>query len=97
MFSPIKRRGSDSLKHLWWKLWKEAVINSDKIAVFIGVEKEVPYNIYSIAKFDFMDSQSCSTQEEAPIVYGFLCEQTNVFYAFENKEQYQEFMDWLAA
>jgi hypothetical protein len=39
---------------------------------------------------------SCSTasQETAP-VYGFLCEETNVFYAFETFEQYQEFLGWL--
>ncbi len=28
-------------------------------------------------------------------VYGFLCEQSNVFYAFETQEQYQEFLTWL--
>jgi hypothetical protein len=33
----------------------------------------------------------------APVVYGFLCEQTNVFYAFETHEQYQEFLEWLHA
>lgn len=29
------------------------------------------------------------------LVYGFLCEQTNVFYAFETFEEYQEFLTWL--
>lgn len=33
---------------------------------------------------------------ETPLVYGFLCEQTNVFYAFETQQQYQEFLGWLA-
>lgn len=28
-------------------------------------------------------------------VYGFLCQETNVFYAFETQEQYQEFLEWL--
>ena len=27
--------------------------------------------------------------------YGFLCEETNVFYAFETFEEYQEFLTWL--
>jgi hypothetical protein len=30
-------------------------------------------------------------------VYGFLCQQTNVFYAFESYETYAEFLLWLAA
>jgi hypothetical protein len=34
---------------------------------------------------------SCSS----PLVYGFLCEQTNVFYAFETQEEYLAFLDWL--
>ena len=28
-------------------------------------------------------------------VYGFLCPQTNVFYAFDSYETYQQFMEWL--
>lgn len=28
-------------------------------------------------------------------VYGFLCEKTNIFYAFETQEEYQEFIQWL--
>ena len=28
-------------------------------------------------------------------VYGFLCQQTNTFYAFQTKEEYLEFLDWL--
>lgn len=33
----------------------------------------------------------CST----PLVYGFLCEETNVFYAFETQEEYLVFLNWL--
>jgi hypothetical protein len=29
------------------------------------------------------------------MVYGFLCEATNVFYAFETKEEYIAFLSWL--
>ena len=29
------------------------------------------------------------------LVYGFLCEQTNVFYAFETFQEYQEFLSLL--
>jgi hypothetical protein len=32
---------------------------------------------------------------DSPLVYGFLCEKTNVFYAFDTYEKYQEFLDWL--
>lgn len=35
------------------------------------------------------------SQPDKPLVYGFLCEQTNVFYAFETYHQYQEFLSWL--
>lgn len=28
-------------------------------------------------------------------VYGFLCQKTNVFYAFESYESYKEVLDWL--
>lgn len=38
--------------------------------------------------------RNCSTPSP---IYGFLCEQTNVFYAFETQEQYQEFLDWVQA
>jgi hypothetical protein len=34
-------------------------------------------------------------REGNQLVYGFLCEQTNVFYAFETYEEYQEFLFWL--
>jgi hypothetical protein len=34
-------------------------------------------------------------REGSQLVYGFLCEQTNVFYAFETYEEYQEFLSWL--
>lgn len=37
----------------------------------------------------------CNASVSGAPVYGFLCEQTNVFYAFETFEQYQEFMFWL--
>ena len=29
-------------------------------------------------------------------VYGFLCPKTNVFYAFDSYEVYQQFLQWLA-
>ena len=41
-----------------------------------------------------MATVSNDSVSEEP-VYGFLCEHTNVFYAFETLEQYQEFMSWL--
>jgi hypothetical protein len=41
-----------------------------------------------------MDCEKGSCSNQAP-VYGFLCESTNVFYAFETFEQYQEFLGWL--
>lgn len=28
-------------------------------------------------------------------VYGFLCQKTNVFYAFQSYETYQQFLQWL--
>jgi hypothetical protein len=34
-------------------------------------------------------------QAAAPVVYGFLCEATNVFYAFETQEEYLAFLAWL--
>ena len=37
----------------------------------------------------------CNTQNNTPPVYGFLCEETNVFYAFDTFEEYQEFLAWL--
>jgi precorrin-3B methylase len=30
-------------------------------------------------------------------VYGFLCQKTNVFYAFESYETYQQFLEWLSS
>jgi hypothetical protein len=30
-----------------------------------------------------------------PMVYGFLDETTQVFYAFESREQYQLFVEWM--
>lgn len=41
-----------------------------------------------------MCDASNNSHSNAP-VYGFLCEQTNVFYAFETQEEYQEFLTWL--
>jgi hypothetical protein len=39
----------------------------------------------------------CNDSSAGAPVYGFLCEQTNIFYAFETYEQYQEFMLWMEA
>jgi hypothetical protein len=41
-----------------------------------------------------MESKNGCCDPETP-VYGFLCELTNVFYAFETFEQYREFLGWL--
>jgi hypothetical protein len=41
-----------------------------------------------------MESKA-SAQGSEVAVYGFLCESTNVFYAFESLEEYQVFVDWL--
>ena len=41
-----------------------------------------------------MSDYTCSPQEQSP-VYGFLCPETNIFYAFDSSEQYQEFLGWL--
>lgn len=38
----------------------------------------------------------CNPQNDSENqVYGFLCQKTNVFYAFESYESYKEFLDWL--
>jgi viroplasmin and RNaseH domain-containing protein len=42
-----------------------------------------------------MLSQSDSQSEGQDQVYGFLCQKTNVFYAFESFEAYEEFLAWL--
>ena len=41
-----------------------------------------------------MSTLHSNSNETAP-VYGFLCEETNVFYAFDTFEEYQEFLTWL--
>ncbi len=39
---------------------------------------------------------SCDSSPQTPSqVYGFLCPQTNVFYAFESYETYQQFLEWM--
>lgn len=40
---------------------------------------------------DLTNLQNTAEQQ----VYGFLCQKTNVFYAFESFEAYQEFLQWL--
>jgi hypothetical protein len=40
-----------------------------------------------------LNSQTISQSSEQ--VYGFLCQKTNVFYAFESYESYQQFLEWL--
>lgn len=44
-----------------------------------------------------MSSLTLNSIENANQVYGFLCQSTNVFYAFESYETYAEFLLWLAA
>ena len=39
-----------------------------------------------------MNIQNNSPQEQA---YGFLCSETNTFYAFQTLEEYESFMFWL--
>ena len=31
----------------------------------------------------------------SPQIFGFLCQQTNIFYAFETEEEYQTFIQWV--
>lgn len=38
-----------------------------------------------------LDQNTTSNQQ----VYGFLCQQTNVFYAFDSYETYQQFLAWM--
>lgn len=40
------------------------------------------------------DRQVSAASTSAP-VYGFLCEATNVFYAFESQQEYFAFLTWL--
>jgi hypothetical protein len=41
-------------------------------------------------------SNSAIPMNDAPNqVYGFLCQKTNVFYAFESYETYTQFLEWL--
>jgi hypothetical protein len=42
-----------------------------------------------------MLNQTTSENDSQRQVYGFLCQRTNVFYAFESFEEYQEFLEWL--
>lgn len=44
-----------------------------------------------------MSRPTPSAAAPAPQVYGFLCQNTNVFYAFESYETYAEFLEWLQA
>lgn len=38
---------------------------------------------------------TCTDSNSNDQVYGFLCPKTNVFYAFDSYETYQQFLDWL--
>jgi hypothetical protein len=40
------------------------------------------------------DRQGSAGSTSTP-VYGFLCEATNVFYAFESQQEYLAFLAWL--
>lgn len=42
-----------------------------------------------------MSNPTICTNDTANQVYGFLCQKTNVFYAFESYETYKEFLEWL--
>lgn len=42
-----------------------------------------------------MNCQQNTSNNNEPLVYGFLCEHTNTFYAFDTYQQYQEFLEWL--
>lgn len=41
-----------------------------------------------------MINQDPANSENNNQVYGFLCQKTNVFYAFESEETYQQFLQW---
>ena len=43
-----------------------------------------------------MSQQGNCNSNENNQVYGFLCPKTNVFYAFESLETYQQFLEWLS-
>ena len=43
-----------------------------------------------------MNQSSLSNDSNTQQVYGFLCPNTNVFYAFDSYEVYQQFISWLA-
>jgi hypothetical protein len=43
-----------------------------------------------------MINEDTPCTEENNQVYGFLCQKTNVFYAFESRETYQQFLSWPA-
>lgn len=42
-----------------------------------------------------MNPSSTNDGIGAQMVYGFLDEQTQIFYAFESYEQYQLFLEWM--
>jgi hypothetical protein len=42
-----------------------------------------------------MQNPTISPNDTTNQVYGFLCQKTNVFYAFESYETYQYFLEWL--
>lgn len=42
-----------------------------------------------------MSTDATSNTSPDGQVYGFLCQKTNVFYAFESYETYQQFLQWL--
>ena len=43
-----------------------------------------------------MLNEDSSNSNQNGQVYGFLCQKTNVFYAFESQESYQQFLSWLS-
>ena len=42
-----------------------------------------------------MQTPTSSNTSSGKQVFGFLCQKTNVFYAFDSYETYQQFLQWL--
>ena len=43
-----------------------------------------------------MNDQSMVCEEANSVAFGFMCPQTQVFYAFSCREEYEQFLDWMA-
>ena len=42
-----------------------------------------------------MKTANNAQKDSGSMIYGFLCEATNVFYAFDTIEEYKQFLAWL--